>query len=123
MASRGSRYRRSSVGRMELIEESAHMPAAASRQVKYFEAPPNARSGDHPAAAAAAGVGPRPSQSSDSLELKRSRSFTTDSTRSRVCSMPAYPEHVGHALLGKWWNSTVQKEVVVLPARSEWQWN
>ncbi len=99
MTTRGSRLRRSSVGRMELIQEAADLPAFSTRpRVTYFEAPPASYS-TTPSSMPAARPPPP-----DATELKRSRSFT-DSTRNRVRSVPTYSEQAD-GLLGKSYATT-----------------
>ena len=89
MTSRSSRMRRSSVGRMELIQESPDS-APAHSAVKHKQV----------GALSTVQRMSMPRAKSDNIQLKRSKSFTTDSSRNRVRSVPAYPE-ITDILMGK----------------------
>ena len=82
------------MGRMELIQESpdsapAH-PAVKHKQVGALSTVQRMS---------------MPRAKSDNIQLKRSKSFTTDSSRNRVRSVPAYPE-LTDILMGKLKNIT-----------------
>ena len=88
MTSRGSRHRRSSVGRMELIQESPDLtPVHSSSKNRHIGPLSTVHSVSIPRA--------------KSDQLKRSKSFTTDSSRNRVLSVPAYAELSDLILQGK----------------------